>query len=69
MKKFSRKVTAVNGVSFKTAAGECFGLLGTTGAGKTTTFRMLTGDILPTDGDAQILNVNLSNNRGKVSIF
>uniref|UniRef100_A0A8C4IQ13 ATP-binding cassette, sub-family A (ABC1), member 7 n=1 Tax=Dicentrarchus labrax TaxID=13489 RepID=A0A8C4IQ13_DICLA len=32
--------------------GECFGLLGVNGAGKTSTFRMLTGDTAITYGDA-----------------
>ncbi|KAK3284750.1 hypothetical protein CYMTET_7616 [Cymbomonas tetramitiformis] len=32
--------------------GECFGLLGINGAGKTSTFRMLTGEFPPSSGDA-----------------
>ena len=32
--------------------GECFGLLGTNGAGKSTTFKMLSGDVLPSKGTA-----------------
>ena len=35
--------TAVDGVSFAVARGECFGLLGPNGAGKTTTIRMIYG--------------------------
>lgn len=31
---------------------QCFGLLGVNGAGKTSTFRMLTGDTDITDGEA-----------------
>ncbi|KAG8511044.1 Retinal-specific phospholipid-transporting ATPase ABCA4, partial [Galemys pyrenaicus] len=34
--------------------GECFGLLGVNGAGKTTIFRMLTGDTAVTSGDATV---------------
>lgn len=34
--------------------GECFGLLGANGAGKTTAFRMLTGEERVTSGDAFI---------------
>jgi lipooligosaccharide transport system ATP-binding protein len=35
--------TAVDGISFRVARGECFGILGPNGAGKTTTIRMLYG--------------------------
>ncbi|KAF3687446.1 ATP-binding cassette sub-family A member 1 ATP-binding cassette transporter 1 [Channa argus] len=34
--------------------GECFGLLGVNGAGKTSTFKMLTGDSLVTNGEAYL---------------
>ena len=37
---------AVRGVSVGIAAGECFGLLGVNGAGKSTTFKILTGTLL-----------------------
>nr|KAG5687864.1 hypothetical protein BaRGS_007558 [Batillaria attramentaria] len=33
---------------------ECFGLLGQNGAGKTTIFKMLTGDVMMTDGTAYV---------------
>ncbi|KAF5306381.1 hypothetical protein FQR65_LT18577 [Abscondita terminalis] len=47
-----RKV--VNGISFSVKSGNCFGLLGVNGAGKTTVFRMLTGDLPIAKGDARI---------------
>ena len=41
---------AVNGISFGVDYGECFALIGSNGAGKSTTFKALTRDILPTTG-------------------
>lgn len=35
-------------------SGECFGFLGVNGAGKTTSFRMLTGDEYMTTGQATL---------------
>lgn len=43
-----RKV--VDGVSYSVAAGEVVGLLGSNGAGKTTSFRMTTGQVTPNGG-------------------
>ncbi|XP_026675626.1 uncharacterized protein LOC108632621 isoform X2 [Ceratina calcarata] len=41
---------AVQNLSIGVQAGKCFGLLGTNGAGKSTTFRMLTTEVIPTVG-------------------
>lgn len=65
VKRYTRNFVAVKGVSFGVASGECFGLLGVNGAGKTTTFMMLTGDEIPTAGDAVINQYYLSTNRNK----
>ncbi|KAI4574758.1 hypothetical protein MJT46_004037 [Ovis ammon polii x Ovis aries] len=51
-----KKIIAVNNISIGIPAGECFGLLGVNGAGKTTIFKMLTGDIIPTSGNILIRN-------------
>ncbi|CAG7721592.1 unnamed protein product [Allacma fusca] len=58
--KFYRKKEhpAVNGIAFAIRRGECFGLLGINGAGKTSTFKMLTGDVLPSGGIAMISGYN-----------
>ncbi|XP_061463687.1 glucosylceramide transporter ABCA12 isoform X2 [Rhineura floridana] len=45
-----RRIVAVKNVTLGIPAGECFGLLGVNGAGKTTIFKMLTGDIGPSAG-------------------
>src|SRR5262245_16643063 len=47
-------VQAVRGISLDVAAGEPVGLLGPTGAGKTTTMRVLTTLIAPTSGTARV---------------
>ncbi|XP_077557775.1 uncharacterized protein LOC144173133 [Haemaphysalis longicornis] len=49
----------LQGLSFTVQKGECFGLLGVNGVGKTTTFRILTGELLPHEGDAYITGVSL----------
>jgi len=46
---------AVDGLSFRVAAGETYALLGPNGAGKTTTVRMLCGVLPPSGGGARVL--------------
>ena len=53
---------AVKGVSLAIPNGECFGLLGINGAGKSTTLAMLTGEFPPSSGDAYIAGMNISTN-------
>jgi ribosome-dependent ATPase len=54
--------TAVDAVSFRIRRGEIFGFLGSNGCGKTTTMRMLTGLLPPSDGDARILGAPVDAN-------
>jgi len=44
-------VKAVNNISFTIEPGEIFGLLGSNGSGKTTTFRMIMGLLEPEEGE------------------
>jgi ribosome-dependent ATPase len=44
--------TAVDHVNFRIERGEIFGFLGSNGCGKTTTMKMLTGLLPPTEGEA-----------------
>ncbi|MBV9760694.1 MAG: ABC transporter ATP-binding protein [Acidobacteriaceae bacterium] len=61
VKRYSKaKVNAVDGVSFDVAPGEIFGLLGPNGAGKTTTIGVLTTAIVPTEGSASIMAVDVA---------
>jgi ABC-2 type transport system ATP-binding protein len=48
-------VQAVNGISFAIEPGEIVGYIGVNGAGKSTTIKMLTGILLPTSGQVQVL--------------
>jgi len=49
---------AVNNLSFSISKGECMGLLGSNGAGKSTTIKILTGQLRPTSGEVSVLGVN-----------
>ncbi|XP_023570208.1 ATP-binding cassette sub-family A member 13 [Octodon degus] len=51
-RSFCGRTTAVQDISLGIPRGECFGLLGVNGAGKSTTFKMLNGDISPSSGHA-----------------
>ena len=44
--------------------GECFALLGVTGAGKTSTFKCLTGEITPDEGLLQMGGYNVRTRAG-----
>ena len=60
-KKFGT-VEAVKDVSFAVEKGKIWGFLGPNGAGKTTTMRILTGYLPPSEGHAEINDVDVSAN-------
>ncbi len=55
VRRKTREVRAVDGISFDIAPGEIVGFLGPNGAGKTTTLKMLSGLLYVSGGDAQVL--------------
>lgn len=52
-------VHAVDGVDLNIKSGEIYGLVGSDGAGKTTTMRLLVGALLPTQGEISICGYDL----------
>jgi ABC-2 type transport system ATP-binding protein len=55
VRRKTRAVRAVDGISFGIEPGEVVGFLGPNGAGKTTTLKMLSGLLYPTGGEARVL--------------
>ncbi|MBT7409664.1 MAG: ABC transporter ATP-binding protein, partial [Methylococcales bacterium] len=51
---------AVKNINFNLKCGEIIGFLGVNGAGKSTTIKMLTGNLAPTQGDVIISGFSLS---------
>ena len=49
-----REVRAVDDISFAVAAGEMVGYIGPNGAGKSTTIKMLTGILVPSEGQVDV---------------
>jgi len=56
------KIRAVDGVSFKVAAGQFIALLGPNGAGKTTLFQLLSGLFVPDAGRIEIMGQDMLRN-------
>jgi ABC-2 type transport system ATP-binding protein len=55
VRRKTREVKAVDGISFDISPGEVVGFLGPNGAGKTTTLKMLSGLLYLTSGEALVL--------------
>jgi ABC-2 type transport system ATP-binding protein len=60
-KKYGEQ-TAVNQLSFAIQQGEIVGFLGPNGAGKSTTMKMITGFLIPDEGNIEVDGVNVLEN-------
>ncbi len=76
LRKFLKKkkeFVAVKDVSFDVDIGECVGLIGANGAGKSSIIKMLTGIIEPTKGNITVLGLSPTKNRKilnyQISVF
>ncbi|OAD58503.1 ATP-binding cassette sub-family A member 3 [Eufriesea mexicana] len=63
LSKYYGNMMAVKEINFQIKSGECIGLLGVNGAGKSTMFRMLTGEELPNNGTMYFGNLEIQTNR------
>ncbi len=63
-----RKVHALKGIDLSVEQGEIFGFLGHNGAGKSTTMKILTGLISPTQGEARIFGHDVGSSESKSKI-
>src|SRR5260370_42572756 len=66
LRKTYGKFKVVDDVSFFVRTGEIVGLLGPSGAGKTTTIHMMLGLIAPTSGSVRIFGKRFAENRAEI---
>ncbi len=59
----TKRVVAVDDISFEVPKGEILGFIGPNGAGKSTVIKMLTGILTPTSGKCEINGKNPTENR------
>jgi lipooligosaccharide transport system ATP-binding protein len=58
VKRFG-SITAVDGLDLEVPMGACVGLLGPNGAGKSTTMKALTAQVIPDEGELEVLGFRL----------
>src|SRR5258706_15693322 len=59
LRRHTKEIVALDGLSFEVGEGELFGILGPNGAGKTTTIKVLTTLLIPTSGTASVLGLDV----------
>ena len=59
-------VQAVKGINFSIQGGEIVGFLGSNGAGKSTTLKILSGYLSPSNGQVSINNLDISKNAHEI---
>src|SRR5438132_13662020 len=59
LRRHTKEVLALDGLTLDVAEGELFGILGPNGAGKTTTIKVLTTLLIPTSGTATVMGLDV----------
>src|SRR5256712_6641640 len=59
LRRHTKEILALDGLSLEVVEGELFGILGPNGAGKTTTIKVLTTLLIPTAGSATVLGLDV----------
>ena len=62
-----KEIQAVKNISFEVDEGEIIAFIGPNGAGKSTTIKMLTGILYPDSGNIEILGINPTKSRKKLT--
>src|SRR5437870_2840222 len=68
LSKHFGEIKAVEQLDLSVEQGELFAIVGPDGAGKTTTIRLLTGILQPTEGEGTILGLNLRKDIEKIKL-
>ncbi|MEK7526740.1 MAG: ATP-binding cassette domain-containing protein [Patescibacteria group bacterium] len=63
-----KSITAVDNISFEIKEGETVAFIGSNGAGKSTTIKMLTGILYPTSGYLSVLRINPQKDRKTLAL-
>ncbi len=66
LSKVYKKKKALDGISIDISAGQCFGILGKNGAGKSTFIKLTLGLIFPTSGSIEVFGVKSGINNRKI---
>lgn len=69
LRKNYGKVEALKGISFEIKEGEIFGLIGPNGSGKTTTLRIISTVLSPTEGEVKIFGFSVKKHPREVRKF
>ncbi|WP_374196788.1 ATP-binding cassette domain-containing protein [Streptomyces sp. ISL-100] len=67
LRREKTQVRAVDGISFSVPRGEMVGYIGSNGAGKSTTIKMLTGILTPSGGRVRVAGIDPSRERTRLA--